>query len=284
MDKILKDKICLVTCATSGIGLETACGLANFGANVIIAGRSEDIGNQVIEDIKARTGNGFIELIAADFALQSEVRDLAKTIRKRYDQLDVLVNNAELFQPELEITEDGVELTFAVNYLAPFLLTHKLLGLLRKGQPSRVVNVSSSFHKGGYINFKDINMYKNYNEMQAYKNSKLALILFTNYLAKEVERLGITVNSLHSGISETNLPRGKSLDTFLLKMQSLFTTPKKSAETPIYVTSSPEIVNVTGEYFVKKKIAKTKYITRNEGLQEKLWELSKELTKIKKYV
>lgn len=226
----MKGKICLVTGGTSGIGLETAGGLAALGATVIITGRNEDLGKKVVQEIKERTGNGFIELMIADFSSQEQVRDLAKRVKERYDHLDVLVNNAGLYQPDHTITEDGVEMTFAVNYLAPFMLSHLLLDLLRKGAPSRIVNMSSSFHVRGFLNFDDINYTKNYSGMQAYMNTKLALLHLTYRFAENVEKMGVTVNAVHPGIVKTNLPRARKFYGFLLKMIPFFYTARQGAK------------------------------------------------------
>ncbi|NHJ86538.1 MAG: SDR family oxidoreductase [Asgard group archaeon] len=276
----MKGKICLVTGATSGIGLEIAGGLAEQGATVIITGRNEDIGKQVVQNIKNRTRNSLIELLIADFSKQSEVLRLVNEIKERYDRLDVLVNNAGLYQPEHTITEDGIEMTYAVNYLAPFLLTNKLLELLRKGQPSRIVSTSSSFHKAGKINFDDINMTKHYSGMQAYMNSKLALIMFTYHLSEKIKATGLTVNTYHPGIVKTNLPRQRSFYSFLLSAAPFFITPKKGADTAIYLASSPEVQNITGKYFVKRKPQETSKTSYDKQLQEELWKISSELTKL----
>ncbi|MFW9921661.1 MAG: SDR family oxidoreductase [Candidatus Thorarchaeota archaeon] len=279
MKDTMKGKICLVTGGTSGIGLETAGGLAELGATVIITGRNEDLGKQVVEKIKQKTGNGYIELIIADFAKQSEVHRLANEIKNRYDRLDVLVNNAGLYQHEYALTNDGIETTYAVNYLAPFLLTNLLIDLLRKGAPSRIINVSSSWHKNGKINFEDINYTKNYNGMQAYMNTKLALIMHTYLLSRKLEDQGITVNTVHPGIVKTNLPRQKSFFAFLLRILP-FISAKKGAETSIYLASSPEVEHISGKYFTKKRPAETLAISYDESLQQKLWKLSVELTKL----
>ena len=282
MTPLLKDKICLVTGATSGIGLETAGSLAELGATVIITGRNEDIGKKVVSDIKNRTGNGFIELLIADFASQAEVRRLASEVKERYDRLDVLINNAGLYQPDHTLTADGVELTFAVNYLAPFLLTHELVDLLSKGAPSRVINMSSSFHVRGKINFDDINFTKDYSGMQAYMNTKLALLHFTYQMAENIQELGITVNAVHPGIVKTNLPRQRGFYSFLLRLLP-FITAKKGAETSIYLASSPDVRDITGKYFVKKKPKETSEASYDMEVRKKLWELSSKLTKTNGY-
>ncbi|HUT82022.1 MAG TPA: SDR family oxidoreductase [Candidatus Bathyarchaeia archaeon] len=284
MQNYMKGKICLVTGATSGIGLEIAGGLAALGATVIIAGRNEDIGKQVVQDIKKRTGNGFIELMLADFSTQAGVIHLADMVKERYDKLDVLVNNAGLYQPDHTLTSDGIEMTFAVNYLAPFLLSHELHDLLLKGQPSRIVITASSFHKTGYLDFNDLNMNeKKYSGMQAYMNSKVALIMFTYTLAEKVKGMGITVNAVHPGIVKTKLPRQRSFYSFLLKAIPFFLTPKQGAKTSIYLASSPEVEHITGKYFIRKKPAQSSDTTYSIELQKQLWEKSCELTHVNGY-
>ncbi len=284
MQKQMDGKICLITGATSGIGLEIAGGLAKLGATVIITGRNEDIGKQIVEDIRKRTGNGLIELMIADFSTQDGVIKLADRIKERYDKLDVLINNAGLYQPDHTITSDGIEMTFAVNYLAPFLLSHLLLDLLRKGQPSRIVITASSWHKTGYLDFNDLNMNeKKYSGMQAYMNTKQALIMFGYTLAEKIKSMGVTVNTYHPGIVKTKLPRQRSFYSFLLKIIPFFLTPKQGAKTPIYLASSPEVEHITGKYFIRKKPVKSAEITYSLGLQKQLWDKSCELTKINGY-
>jgi len=279
---MMEGKICLVTGATSGIGLEIATGLVEQGATVIITGRNEELGERIVQDLKERTGNGFIELMIADFSSQKEIRKLAKRVKSRYDQLNILVNNAGLYQPDFTLTEDNIEQTFAVNYLAPFILSHELLELLQKGHPARIINMSSSFHKRGFLDFSDLNLSKKYNGMQAYMNSKLALVMFTYFFAKKVESMGITVNAVHPGIVKTNLPRAKSFYSFLLKASPFFISAKKGAETPLYLATAKEVEHITGKYFVKKKIQKTKQISYDEEMQKRLWETSLKLAKIKR--
>jgi NAD(P)-dependent dehydrogenase (short-subunit alcohol dehydrogenase family) len=277
----MKGKVCVVTGATSGIGLEIAGGLAELGATVVITGRNEDLGNQVVRDIKKRTGNSLIELMIADFTTQKEVHKLADRLKNRYDKIDVLVNNAGLYQPEHTITPDGVELTFAVNYLAPFLLTHLLLDPLRRAAPSRVVNMASSFHKRGYLDFENINFNNgNYSGMQAYMNSKLALLHFTYKMAKKLEPMGITMNAVHPGIVKTNLPRERKFYGFILRIIPFFLTAKQGAKTPIYLASSPEVRDVTGKYFIKKKPVKSSKKSYDKEMREKLWNLSLKLTNL----
>lgn len=273
----MEGKVCLVTGSTSGIGREMAIGLARMGATVVLAGRSRDRCESVIRD----SPHGSSSYIVADLSSMSSVRQLADDFASRYRRLDVLVNNAGVFRTRRELTADGFELTLAVNHLAPFLLTHLLLGRLRAALPSRIITTSSVAHRGARINFDDIQLAEKYSGIRAYGQSKLANILFTRELARRLEGTGMTANCFHPGAVRTNLAQGNpwfyrlvwaALGPFML-------SPEKGADTGVYLASSREVEGVSGEYFVKRKIAKSSPASHDMEAAGRLWALSEELVK-----
>ena len=200
----------------------------------------------------------------------------------RHDRLHVLVNNAGLMLRRRTLTEDGLEMTFAVNHLAYFLLTNLLLDVIRISAPARIVNVSSMAHMTGSINFDDLQSEKSYSSMGAYRQSKLANILFTYELARRLEGTGVTVNSLHPGVIATNLARDmpRVID---LALKSFFTSSEKGADTSVYLASSPEVEGVTGKYFIARKEARSNEQSYNEEVARRLWDVSARLTGLASY-
>src|SRR5918994_3092242 len=193
------EKVCLITGATSGIGKATAMGLANMGASVVMVGRDRGRGEAALAEIRDKSANASVNLMLADLSSQEEIRRLAHEFKEAYPRLDVLINDAGLFRSERITTADGLEMTFAVNHLAYFLLTKLLLEVLKASVPSRIVNVSSGDHSNGTIDFDDLQGEKGYKGPKAYSQSKLATVLFTYELARRLEGTGITANCLHPG-------------------------------------------------------------------------------------
>lgn len=279
---IMKGKVCIVTGANAGIGLETARGLAEQEATVVMICRSEERGRKALEDITSTSGNPDIHLMLADLASQNQIREVAGQFLERFDRLDVLVNNAGVFLPRLILTEDGYESTFAINHLAYFLLTHLLLDLLKATPSSRIVNVSSNAHQSGSIDFETFGDHASYNGYKAYGQSKMANVLFTYELARRLEGSDVTCNALHPGVVSTNIAdRGTSLFSIFFKLFSpFFLKPKAGAETSLYLATSPEVAGVTGAYFTKKKAVSSSKGTYDRELAKKLWDRSVELTGI----
>ena len=193
------EKVCLITGATSGIGKATAMGLANMGASVVMVGRDRGRGEAALTEIKEKSTNASVDLMLADLSSQQEIRRLADEFKEAYPRLDVLINNAGLFRSKRITTADGLEMTFAVNHLAYFLLTKLLLDVLKASASSRIVNVSSGDHSNGTIDFDDLQGEKGYKGPKAYSQSKLATVLFTYELARRLEGTGISANCLHPG-------------------------------------------------------------------------------------
>jgi NAD(P)-dependent dehydrogenase (short-subunit alcohol dehydrogenase family) len=271
----MKNKIVLITGGNSGIGKATAMGLAKLGATVVIACRNKEKGQQAVIDIKNVSGNQDIELLVVDLASQKSVRAAAMEFKSRYKQLHVLINNAAVFLRNREETEDGLEKTFATNYLSHFLLTHLLLDLLKKSAPSRIINVASK-HFGIKINFDDLQTTKNYSFMKAVGPTKLGMILFTKKLARELEGSGVTVNSLHPGLAKSNLLNEiPAITRFLFNL--MMSSPEKCAETCIYLASSRDLDKTSGLYYEKCKPVPTGSNANSEDDINMLWEISMKL-------
>src|SRR5574341_42531 len=219
----------------------------------------------------------------ADLSSQAEVRKMAAEFSSRYDRLDVLLNNAGVFLAGRKVTVDDIEYTFAVNHLAPFLLTNLLLDKLKASAPTRIITTSSVAHKNGHIDFDDIQFEKRrYSGISAYSQSKLANVLFTRELARRLTGRRVTANCFHPGAVKTNLVRGSSIYGLVwMAASAFFIGPEKGADTAIHLASSDEVAGVTGEYFVKRRQERPSDASYDEQAAKKLWELSEELTCLK---
>ncbi|HSN89664.1 MAG TPA: SDR family oxidoreductase [Anaeromyxobacteraceae bacterium] len=273
-------KVCLVTGATGGIGRETALELARRGATVAIVARDEARGEATLAEVK-RAGNGAAPvLFRADFGSLADVRRLAEEASRTLPRLDVLVNNAGAIHMERKRTADGHEMTFAVNHLAPFLLTGLLLPKLRASGGARVVNVASEAHRGATLDFDDLMGERGYSGWKAYARSKLANLLFTYELARRLEGSGVTANALHPGVVATGFGRNdpgwlrvavRLLSPFLLDV-------RRGAATTLHVAAAPELERVTGRYFAKSRETASSPASLDREAQRRLWEASERLT------
>lgn len=268
----MKGKIVLITGATSGIGKETAIGLAKLGANIVFTARNLQNGEMTKDEIIKNSHNNKLDFIYCDLASFESIQSCCDEFKAGYDQLHVLINNAGIWNSKRRESKDGIEETFAVNYLAPFLMTNLLLDVLKKSRPSRIINVSSQAHKGT-INFDDIEFKKSYSGWKTYSHSKLAIILFTKLLAKKLEGTGVTANCVHPGMVATNLGRDSNIISRTI-FRWFGKDPEKGAETTIYLASSPEVENITGEYFADKKIKQSSAESNDMAMAEKLWDVS----------
>ncbi|NTV36216.1 MAG: SDR family oxidoreductase [Anaerolineaceae bacterium] len=275
-------KVVLITGGTSGIGEITATELARKGAEVVIVGRNAEKLDMVVNQVKSETGNAKVSGLLADLSVLAQVRKLADDFKARHNRLDVLVNNAGAVLMKHEVSADGYEMTFALNHLNYFLLTHCLLDVLKASAPARIVNVSSMAHLGARLNFDDLQNEKKYSGWAAYSQSKLANVYFTYELARRLDGTGVTVNVLHPGFVATNFGRsnGGLLSAVFKLFQIGAITPKQGAETSIYLASSPEVEGVTGKYFVKKMAARSSDVSYDESAARKLWEISEKLTQV----
>ena len=278
----MKGKICIVTGSNSGIGKETALSLAKTGAHVVMVVRSQDRGEKARLEIVKQTGNNSIDLMICDLSSMDSIRRFVKEFKRKYDRLDVLVNNAGAMFNKREVTPEGFERTLAVNYLGPFLLTHELLDLLKSSAPSRIINVSSGLAKNGKVDLDDLQSEKNYKGSKAYSkvrapvyaNTKLMLMMFTYELARRLKGSGVTANVLMPGFVATNLGKnsGSLSSSIMFKMvRPMQVSAKKGAETSIYLASSEDVKDVTGKCFIKKKEAMTCPASYDEEQQKCLW-------------
>jgi len=285
MEKSSEDmtgRVCLVTGGNSGIGKETALGLAKLGATVVIVSRDLAKGEAALSEIKSKSGNPNVRLLVADLSSMSSVRKLAKSFSEKYPMLHVLVNNAGTYLPKRVVTSDGYEAVFATNHLGYFLLTNLLLDRLKASAPSRIVNVTSDAHRGREIDFEDLMQEKKFSAFKAYHQSKLANVLFTYELAKRLEGTSVTVNCLHPGVVRTGFGKDMGgLFSIGVKLAGpLMMSPEKAAKAAIYLASSPELDGVTGKFFSKGKQEPSSKESYDAAAAERLWQVSTELTRL----
>ncbi len=279
-DMNMKNKVCMVTGATSGIGLETACALAQQGATTVVVGRNPEKGSAIISRIRNFTNNPSVDFMQADLSVQTQVRELVEKFKKSYSRLDVLVNNAGAIFLKRELSADGIEMTFALNYLNVFLLTNLLIEILKASAPARIVNVSSNMQRKAQINFEDPEGKHKYSCFMAYGQSKLCMILFTYELSRRLEGSQVTVNSLHPGTVGTNIGKNNGwIARLILPLYKLVAiSPSKGAETSIYLASATELGGVTGKYFIDKKPVPSSPISYDQAVAQRLWNISETMT------
>ncbi len=273
---VMQGKTCLVTGATSGIGLVTARELARKGAAVIVAGRSQGSAQSAADQIRAETGSKQVDYVWADLSSHAEIREMAGEVQRLYSRLDVLVNNAGAYFLRRQESVDGYEMTFSTNHLSYFLLTDLLLDLIKASAPARIINVSSNSHYNNPLDFDDLQNKARYRGMQPYGRSKFANVLFTYELARRLQGSGVTVNALHPGFVRTNM--GKNNGWFarlivpLVQLQGV--TPEVGAETNIYLATSSDVNDVTGKYFVKNRAVDSDPATYDQAAAVRLSEIS----------
>jgi retinol dehydrogenase 12 len=273
----------LVTGATDGIGLQTARVLAQMGHSVFIHGRDPRKGAAAAEQVRAVAATGaVVRYLKADFASLRQVRDLAAEVVASVPRLDVLINNAGCANMGRSLTADGYETTFAVNHLAPFLLTNLLLDKLRKSAPARIVNVASRAHRNQELDFEDLMSVRNYRVMRTYGRSKLANILFTRTLAKRLAASNVTANALHPGLIATGIGQTNPLTRLAWRLTVLLRggiSVADGAMTSLYLATSPDVERLSGGYYAKCRPAELQ--TRAEAVSDaaggRLWKVSEEL-------
>ncbi|TDO68544.1 short-subunit dehydrogenase [Kribbella sp. VKM Ac-2571] len=268
----------LITGGTSGIGKATALGLASMGARVLITGRGVERTENTAREIRAAGGS--VEVFVADLSVQSEVRRLAGEVLRREPRIDVLINNVGGYWNTKHLTADGLEHTFALNHLAPFLLTQLLLERLEEGTAARVVTVASNAHSLGRIDFDDLQGTRSYSGSRAYNQSKLANVLFTYELARRLRAKAITANAVHPGLVSTAFGAddpGRVQRLFVPLLRPFMKSPAGGAATSIHVASAPGLEQTTGQYFVNSKPARSSRRSHDESVAARLWAVSAEL-------
>lgn len=279
----MKDKICLITGANSGIGKVTARELAKKGAHVIMLCRNEEKAELAKEDILKVCGHDRVDIVLADFASTEQIMQAAAHIQAHYPHIDVLLNNAGLLMgPKRETTQEGFEMTFGVNHLAPFLLTHLLINKMRLSPRGNIINVSSEAHRMANLNFGNLQYEKGYGGLKAYALSKLCNILFTHELAQRLQGSTVVTNSLHPGAVASNFGKGVSgLFGWVMKLSRPFMIgEEEGAQTSIYLASSEEGFTANGLYFKNKKPVSPTKVATNDYNARRLWELSESLLDI----
>ncbi len=278
----MQGKTVLITGADGGIGSETTKGIARKGATIVMACLDLNDAKPVYEDIKRESGNENIEMMHIDLASINSIRAFATQFSQKYQQLNVLINNAGVFCWNREETEEGFEKTMGVNYLGHFLLTNLLLPVLTQTPGARIFNVSSNAYFRGKIDLNDLHLKKKYKGVNAYNSSKLAVVLFTQEMAERLKETDVTVNALHPGHAATNIWNmwpGKWYQALLFKILKMLMKPTvEAAQNSIYLASSDEVKGITGKYFDNKKTKDVSPNAKDVQLQKGLWELSEKLT------
>jgi NAD(P)-dependent dehydrogenase (short-subunit alcohol dehydrogenase family) len=273
----------LITGGTGGIGRAAATALASMGAHVGITGRNRPRAEEAAAAIARESGNPEVDVFIADMSSQAEVRRLAGEVLAAYPRLDVLLNNVGGFWAHRHVTADGLEHTFALNHLAPFLLTSLLLDRLTASAPARVVTVSSGAQSMGKIDFDDLMGAGKYSGQDAYNQSKLANVMFTYELARRLDGTGVTATVLHPGITSTGFgaeDMARGWGPLIALMRPFMKSPARGAETPVYLASSPEVEGVTGRYFASRKVKASSKVSCDDTTTARLWRVSAELVGI----
>jgi len=268
----MNQPIILVTGSTDGIGKATARELSSLGADVVLHGRNKQKGNDVRKELAKVTGSQMPDLLVADLSRRDQIRQMAEEITSGYTRLDVLINNAGTYEKERRLTKDGVEMTLAVNYLAPFFLTHLLLPVLKKSAPSRIVTVASSAHEDiDRIDWNNLPAEERYDPWGAYALSKFADITFTYSLARQIRGTGVVANCLHPGVTDTKILRSAFPGYPAI-------SPEEGARTSVYLAVSPDVTGISGQYFNEKKQVRSSALTHDRSVQDQLWKIAEDLT------
>ena len=273
-------KTVLITGGTGGIGRAAAIALASMGARVGITGRDRVRAEDAAGAIARESGNPAVDVFVADMSSQAEVRQLAGEVLSVYPRLEVLLNNVGGFWAHRHLTADGLEHTFALNHLAPFLLTNLLLERLMASAPARVVTVSSGAQAIGRIDFDDLMGELKYSGQRAYNQSKLANVMFTYDLARRLEGTAVTANALHPGVTRTGFSAedpARALAPLVALLRPFMRSPERGAETAVYLASSPEVEGVSGRYFADRKAKKSNKSSYDTAITARLWQVSEDL-------
>lgn len=275
----MKNKLCVITGANSGIGFETTKELAAQGAFVVMVCRNEEKAEAARKAIINEIPDAGLTIVLCDFASMDDIRSAAGDISAQYEKIDVLINNHGFIAKEYDTTVDGLEQTFGVNHIGYFLFTNLLLPQVKAAGKARIINVASTAHRRGEFNPQNIQLKTGYDNWKAYGNSKLFNILFTKELAERLKDTEVTANCLHPGVIASNF--GQS-STWLVKVFYKLAGPlmknnRQGAETTIYLATSPEVEDVSGAYFSNKKVATPSRIARDSEAAKKLWEISEEI-------
>lgn len=275
----IRGRACMITGATSGIGRASALELGRTGAKLILVCRNRERGEELVREIQ-RAGNSEVELMIADLESLAQIRKLAADFLATKQPLQVLINNAGVFNMKRQLTSDGLEAVFAVNHLAYFMLTLLLLDRIKESAPARIINIASDLHQRATLKFDDLGGERSYGGMSSYGQSKLANVLFTYELARRLAGTGVTVNCVHPGAVATNLAKNNgALAAAAWKIIGIFMkSPENGARTQVYLASSPEVEGVTGKYFIDSKEARSSAESHDAAVARRLWDISAQMT------
>jgi len=276
-------KTILITGATSGIGFHTAIELARAGGRVVMVGRDPSRTEDTLNQVRARSGSNDVSSLLCDLSSLAAVRDLAAAFRARHDRLDVLINNAGGVNATRHTTIDGIESTFAVNHLAPFLLTNLLLDVIVRSAPARVVTVSSIGHRQGTMDFDDLGFTRGYSIMRAYSRSKLANVLFANELARRLAGSGVTSNSMHPGSVDTRIWSGApwwAKPIIQVIFRPFFISAERGASYVVALATRDDLSAVSGRYFEKADMVEPSTLARDAQLARRLWDVSAAMVRL----
>jgi NAD(P)-dependent dehydrogenase (short-subunit alcohol dehydrogenase family) len=273
-------KVCVITGANSGIGYETTKALAAMGMFVVMVCRNEGKALAARNQLVRETANSGIEVVICDFAIQHDIREAARAINEKFDKIDILINNHGSVAAKREETIDGIEKTFAVNHLGYFLFTNLLLDKIKAADAGRIINVASNAHKGAKFDPENLQQEQSFSSLNAYSVSKLCNILFTMELAERLKGTNVTANSLHPGFVDTGIVDESNIlvKSLWLMGKPFAKNPRQGARTSVYLATSPDVKNISGEYFNNRKITRPSMEARNMDHAKTLWEISEELT------
>jgi NAD(P)-dependent dehydrogenase (short-subunit alcohol dehydrogenase family) len=273
----MRGKACLVTGSSSGLGKATALRLAQLGATVILGCRDKQRGETALAEIKAASGNEMVDLALIDLSLMQSVRSMLEEFEKKYDRLDVLINNAGIFKHRRIVTAEGLETMFATNHLGPFLLTNLLLDSLKNSASARILSITAP--STTQLDFDDLQGEKKFNAYSAFGASKMCNLLFTYELARRLEGTRVTANAIHPGLVKSGLMREAAAPirwfTYLISA-----SPQKAAETPVYYASSSAVEGITGKFFKDRQAINSSPYSEDQEIQKRLWDVSCALTKL----
>ena len=282
----MNKKTCVITGATSGIGLGIAKGLAARDFELVLIGRDARKGKDVIELLKGVSGNTSVNYFNIDLCSQKQIRKAGEEIRSTYPRIDVLINNAGVWTSRCEFTEDKIEKQFAVNHLAYFLLTHILYPNLASSPDGRVINIGSDSHKFGRMNFEDLNLERSYHGLKAYGQSKLANLLFTYEFHRRKQHGHVSVYCVQPGLVKTDIgvKHTNPFHSFMWKLRRLGgMTPEQAAETAVYLATAPEAAGRSGLYWDRSKPKPSSTRSKNPEDAARLWKVSEQLCGIENY-
>jgi len=264
-------KVCVITGSNSGIGKVAAIELAKQGYELAMLVRDSQKSKDALLEIQKSSGSNDVKIYPVNLSSQASINTAIEKIKNDYTAIDILINNAGVFKRSCELSDDGIEMTYAVNYFATFIITNELIPLLKKSQSARIINLSSALYKNGKASLENINCKGKFNGNKVYADTKLLVILFTKELALKLKDTNITVNSLHPGVVATDVFR--EFPKYVMTILSPFiSSPEKGAKATIYLALSDKVTGVTGKYFHKTKQVKTIPLTQDKELSKSIWE------------